>query len=448
MKLAVFSPLNPQRSGISDYMEELLPHLARRAEVHLVIDDYQPATPAVRERFPIINYRDFPEHDRRHQYDLVLYQMGNSPAHRYCYPFLSRYPGVTVLHDLVLHHLIAGMTLGQGDPGGYLREMAFAYGAEGESLARSVVRAEREPPFFAYPLSDRAVRASLGVIAHSAYVVNAVQWRCPEVPAVRVPMGIPLPPVRDAASLREQLGLPEDAFVVASFGEASPHKRLPEAVRAFAALHRNYPGARYVMVGNRVPALDLDALVASLGIAEAVRVTGYVTRDEFDAYLQAADVCINLRYPTAGETSASALRCMAAGKPVLVSDVGANRELPEGVCLKVPVDAGEQEAIISALERLREDRAERRTLGERAWEYVATHHTLEGAAAGYLRFARQILSGTAVPASWEPMERPQGAGVLAAAAGELAALGVDGADTALLREVATALRDIGMRTED
>ena len=50
---------------------------------------------------------------------------------------------------------------------------------------------------------------------------------------------------------------------------------------------------------------------------------------------------VSLRWPTMGETSAAAVRALSLGKPLVVSDVGAFRELPDEVAIKVPVGEGE-----------------------------------------------------------------------------------------------------------
>ena len=61
MKLAYFSPLLPHRSGISDYSEELLPYLARAAEITLFVDGFQPSNHAVTSRFEICDYQKQPD---------------------------------------------------------------------------------------------------------------------------------------------------------------------------------------------------------------------------------------------------------------------------------------------------------------------------------------------------------------------------------------------------
>src|SRR5262249_39546989 len=151
------------------------------------------------------------------------------------------------------------------------------------------------------------------LIAHSDHVLQEM-WRWSSgIPTARVPMGIPLPPVQDQAAARAELGLPADAFIAASLGEATPHKRIIEVLEGCAAFSRTDPDAVSVVGGNVAGSIDLPGTAERLGITGKVLVTGYVDGDVFQRYLDAADVCVNLRFPTAGETSATALRAMATG---------------------------------------------------------------------------------------------------------------------------------------
>ena len=81
-------------------------------------------------------------------------------------------------------------------------------------------------------------------------------------------------------------------------------------------------------------------MISGLGISGNVRVTGICAGIErVRGLIAAADIVLNLRYPTVGETSGTLLRALGLGRAVLVSDVGAaSPNFPDDVCLKVPVD--------------------------------------------------------------------------------------------------------------
>src|SRR5581483_1867951 len=151
--------------------------LAELAEVDLFVDGYTPSNPAIRERFAVYDVVEFPERDAEWRYDVNLYQMGNSLHHAAIYRTLMRYPGIVVLHDVVLHHFFLELAQRDGDPSTYLREMAYAGGLEGIELGVAVLQGEQPPPFFDYPLIDRIVRASLGIIVHSEYARQQVLAR-------------------------------------------------------------------------------------------------------------------------------------------------------------------------------------------------------------------------------------------------------------------------------
>jgi hypothetical protein len=80
------------------------------------------------------------------------------------------------------------------------------------------------------------------------------------------------------------------------------------------------------------------------------------------------------------------LRLLGAGRPTLVTASGSFAELPPGVAAQVDADASEGE-LIAAYCRLLLDRPDlAAALGAGARAYVAREHTLDGAAAGYIRF--------------------------------------------------------------
>jgi hypothetical protein len=71
-------------------------------------------------------------------------------------------------------------------------------------------------------------------------------------------------------------------------------------------------------------------------LTEKVTVTGYTSLEDFLLYIDAADVCMNLRYPYNGETSGSLARLLAKGKCTLVNNLGSFAEIPDDCCIKLP----------------------------------------------------------------------------------------------------------------
>lgn len=394
MKIAYFSPLGPQRTGVADYSEELLPHLAKYADIDLFVDGYTPTSQALVRQFPTHDYRDFTSLRRSEGYDVSLYQMGNSPFHQYIYRTLAEFPGVTVLHEHVLHHMVVEMTVGQGDEASYIREMGYCHGLEGADAAKLALRGANRFPYLQYPANSRVIDASLGLIVHSEYLRSLVATSHPTTPVARIPHL--LFPTKaspeDCRDIRRSLGIGSDSLLLASFGFATPDKRLDVAIRAFRRLREQIPESRYLIIGQVPPWYDLQSTIVEHGLGEAVQCIGYVSKEDLPKFIAAVDVAICLRWPTIGETSGSLIRFLSMGKPAIVSDVGSYAELRDDCCLKVAVGENEEERLFQAMMTLGLNREKRAEMGNRAASYVREHHDPDRSAAEYIRFLEKVLS--------------------------------------------------------
>jgi glycosyltransferase involved in cell wall biosynthesis len=385
LRLAYLTPLPPARTGIADYSLELLPALSRRADVMVFAE--QGGALLELAGIPVLPLSDYPA--ARWQFDAAVYQMGNSAYHAAISQLLRRYPGIMVLHDFGLHQLWASQSLAVGRPVIYQREMGYALGANGLAQASAVAAGRQEPPHFEVALNDRFLRASLGVITHSHYAQRLVSERVPDqlTAVVSAPIG-----AAGAPSLRDRLELPAHACVFGSFGVVSHTKQLEAALVALAEARRENPDLYYLIVGEwQSRDVDVPALAARLGLGDAVRSTGFVpSLAEFLGWMSAVDVVINLRYPTVGETSAVALRALAAGRALVVYDHGWYSELPSDACLKLPpLDAA---ALAACLRMLALDPSVRAAIGQRGREYALAAHSPETAAAGYVDFVQRVLA--------------------------------------------------------
>lgn len=409
MRIAFFGPLRPVASGISDYCEELLPYLAREAELSLFVDGYEPTNLFLRRRFPIRDYREFPEQHRAHPFDLCLYHMGNHICHAYIYETLRKYPGVVVLHDTVLHHFLAEYLAREGGPAAY-RE-AFP-DEEGHSLLRRrAAGLWSYLDYFLYPGIRPVVEASRGIIVHSETARRAVLHAVPaaRVAVVRHHLGPQRSPYAHLPQeeVKVRLGYRPEHWLIVSPGIVTPSRRIETLLRVFAALLPEFPQARCAIVGPDHAALRIADRVHEAHLDGLVRITGFVDVPTFQSYILAADVVVNLRYPLAGETSGGLIRALGMGKPVIVSNVGQYAEFPDDVCLKADVGRAEEAMVAAFLHALARDPALGRRIGEQARRYVQTFHSLEASARAYLDFCREVVSTSAPPAP-EPPLGPEG----------------------------------------
>lgn len=371
LRLDYVSPLPPVRSGIADYSVDLLPHLAELAEVRVIRLPGQEVAPEVEAR-----WRPVPASEAGTGGRLPLYQMGNNPYHDGVYDLALERPGVLMLHDPVLHHFVLHRTLGHRDWEGYERRMIADHGWIGEAACRMrALSLEDDASLFSLPVHRTLLRRQRGVLVHSAWAASLVREDDPELEVRAVPMGIPLPPPADRGAgldFRRRRGIPLERPLLGSFGFQTPIKRTAAVIEALALPPLS--GAHLLVVGEVSPQLDFQALAESRGVGGRVHVTGFVPRAELEAALGAMDLCLNLRYPTAGETSASLLRVLAAGRPAVVSDYAQFADLPAEVALSVPLGQGEAEALAAALAELLAAPERLAAMAEAARDYVAREH--------------------------------------------------------------------------
>lgn len=448
MRLAFVSPLPPARSGIADYSAELVPHLAEHVDLELFCDRSREARSLVEADLEV---RGIEALDREvERFDLLLYQIGNNADfHSSAYAALMRYPGVVVLHEFMLHHLVRGMTLPAGEFDRYVEEMRYCYGATGERLARRHLEAGLPLDLWRYPCFERVVDRSLALIVHNHYCRDRVLASRPAADVRVVPHHLSLEPLSgDAArTFRTRFGIPEEALLLASFGLVTPPKRLEVTLRAFAELRRRIPTSRYLVAGELSPYYDVDSLLGGEA-GEGVIVTGRLELADLQAAMQAADVAVNLRYPTGGETSGTLMRLLGLGRPVVVSDHGAFAEVPDGCCAKVPLGSREEAVLTEYLLALAEDADLRARLGANARRHMEREHTLEGSAAAYAEIVRRVARERRrvfrpAPPLAPRDDRPMLGRVLASLGADLADLGISDADRAV-DSVAARLVESGL----
>ena len=394
MRLAYFSPMPPEQSGVADYSALLLPALRERIDVTVVRRGKKSAPRGT---------------------DVALYHVGNNPdAHAWIVDALRRRPGVVVLHDFVLHHLVAGMTVGRRDGHGYLDLMEREHGVVGRLLAHGVLD-KRIPPLWEsrpadFPLPTFVLEHATGLVVHSRYVHDRARAAGFGGPIAIVPH--PAWPSPGVEPERVSAGT-----VVGCFGVVNASKRIPELLRATAAVRKEHPELTLLLVGSSSPGFDLDRRLQRLGLDDAGLVRkAWVDESRLWALMAGSDVIVNLRHPTMGETSGSVIRGLSLGKPLVVSDVGWFSELPDDVALKVAPDDEEVATLTAALELLAARADVRDAMGASAAALAQREHDVERVADLYVAALETAAGGAAV-------------------------------DDAVLRDVSVAAADVGISAE-
>ncbi len=354
MRVAYFSPMPPESSGIADYSALLVPALHEHLDVSVVRRGAKRPPRGV---------------------ELSVYHIGNNPeAHGWILDALRRTPGLVVLHDFVLHHLVAGVTIGRRDGHGYLDAMEREHGVVGRLLGHGVLD-KRLPPLWEarpeeFPLAGEVLSLATGLVVHSHYVEDRARAAGYDGPIARVPHPAwPDPGVAAAQIAGDPL--------IGAFGNVNQSKRVPQLLEAFARVRAEHPGARLLLVGATSPGFDLERRLQRLGLdGEGLVREGYVDEPRLWALMKACDVHVSLRSPTMGETSGTAIRALTLGKPLVVSDVGWFAELPAGVALRVAPGDEEVAELTAALQLLAERSDVRATMGAAALELATGEHDL------------------------------------------------------------------------
>jgi glycosyltransferase involved in cell wall biosynthesis len=363
VKVGVHAPLPPARTGVSDYAAALIEVLREHGEV------------AVNS--------ETPSH-------VELYHLGNNQLHRPIYLRALEHPGIVVLHDALLGHFFLGCL----DEAAYVEEFVFNYGPWTRDLAHNLwlnrARSAQDPQYFRYAMLRRIAGTALAIVVHNPAAAAIVKQHAPHARIFEIahlfrkPV---LPPENETARLRARLGVPSAAVLFGVFGYLRESKRLSTILRAVERIRRGNKNIR-LLVAGAFESADLERSIRpQLDRAEAV-LTGYLSDRDFWAHACAVDVCVNLRHPSAGETSGIAIRLMGIGKPTVLTANEETARLPEPACVKVDAGPAEEPMLERVMSWLADSPQARLTIGREAAAHIAAEHDAHRCAEQYWNVLR------------------------------------------------------------
>ncbi len=396
-RLAWLSPMPPQRSGITSYSLELLPHLAKYFQIDLITQEPLPG-PIPAGASQVCSVQAF--HDNPGDYQHILYHLGNSPENLSSVQLLESTPGAVMLHDFYLSHMLCAPQADQMLGGSCMQRLYHSHGYQAcLSYQTSYIR-EDETFLWDYPCNLLPLQAASGVIVHSEESrqlaarfftpLSAREWSV--IPHLKL-----LSDRVERQKSRTHLGFSPDSFVVCSFGFLGTSKLSPMLLEAFLAsdLARD-PRCALVFAGSAGGhrrlldqlSKEIDQARRTGRLQAEVRITGWLESEGYQSYLDAADAAVQLRTFSRGETSGTVLDCLGSGIPLIVNAHGSMREIPAECALVLP-DQCSLENVQQALETLYHDSAKRNQLAARGLEQIARHHRPESCAALYATAIRK-----------------------------------------------------------
>lgn len=374
-RLAFFTPLSPARSGISLYSEELLPALSRFYDIDVVIDESQ-SDISINEYYSVITTKDFLNAAER--YERILYQMGNSIFHDYMHEILEIYPGIVCMHDFYLSNYFRYKETFAGNERLWSEQLLSSHGYN--ALIQRAETNDDEKIMYQYPSNFNVLSNATAVIVHSDHSRTlAKKWYSNSriLDWERIPLLRAAPASLDKKQARKELNIQDETILICSFGILDSSKLNHKLIEALSASVENFKSkVKMVFVGELGGNYKntIDSLIKEHNLESVIEITGWASDTLYRQYLLAADIGVQLRALSRGETSAAVLDCMNYGLATIVNANGSMAELPDDKVIKL-ADEFIISDLISAIDKLCQDKKFRDELGNSAHLYISAEHS-------------------------------------------------------------------------
>lgn len=376
MRIAWITPFH-ERSAIAEFSQHVTAELAKLADVEIWTSDDAPLLPT---DLPLVGYsRGLKDLDELRYRDIIVYNMGNYLGyHGDIHAVSKEYPGVVILHDRALHHLFSDMWLmgANPDPVHYIQRMGAHYGAAGIEIASESLRGNCKPVWesdedlLRFPLYEESIMNALGVVTHSKGQARdvAANWLGP-VASLNLPCYSNIL-ARADGSTRSR---PGKRLRLLTMGHVNPNKQVHRVISLLAADPELAAQVEYRVIGPTggftAYSETLRRLVEQNADHLKVEILDWVPDSELEGEIELTDVFVNLRHPNIEGSSASLMKQLAYGRPVLCFDSGYFGEMPLGTVVTVPT--GDFQAAGAALRDLVSDADRREEVGRKAREFAA-----------------------------------------------------------------------------
>jgi glycosyltransferase involved in cell wall biosynthesis len=373
IRIALVGPFPPSATGVAAFNERLARHLAQYCDLDCFVESTSrrpPPTSRTSGWFPISALGPV---RNPASYDALIYTVGDSPYHLDTYAAALRYPGIVWFHDVSLHYLYLGIAHRLLPEAGmaFLREQLARYGDRVPPGLLQHPSWEDPQPYadagihFAAELATKDRGRIVSSRRAQTLLDTDVGPSTHAAPTWVLPH--PAPHQHDHDERAERAAQP----LVLALGNVHPFKQPEALIRAVARIRTVLP-ARVAFVGSIVePGYDerLRQYAETLGVADAVEVTGYVDEAAYRRWIERAHCVVALRAAERGGSSGAVSDALAAGTAV-VTNMPVYRELPAGTVELLDPDATDA-GLANTIQRVLADDEHRGRLEAGARRYSA-----------------------------------------------------------------------------
>lgn len=391
-RIAFFTPLPPLKSGISDYSVDILNELSNYFIIDVFIDENYKPECKLADNVTVYGCGQFDI--KRNEYTDVIYQMGNSEYHSYMIDYIKDYPGTLVLHDYNLHGLLYHLALKNSNMEKYKKYLYEDYDKEKINKYIDDLSSSRIHPMI-YEMSCNGVVANYAnkIIVHSDYAKKLLLEKDIKRNVKKIFLYADIKEIINSKEIRSCLNINSNKIVLSAFGHIHETKRIMPLMKAFLTLSNKYDQVVLYLVGEPSISIEkeLKQYIKTNNLSDRVIITGYTELNVFEKYIDASDICLNLRYPYNGESSASLMRILSKGKCSVINDLGSFSEVPDQCCVKIKspeymADSEEVETIYNKLEELVSNPQLITTIGANARRYAEDKLDIKKIAKEYADF--------------------------------------------------------------
>lgn len=372
LHLAWLTPFPPLKSGISYYVEQLLPELSVYFDIDIYVKDLKKIEEChASSNIRFFNIKNFVQNAKL--YDGILYDIGNNyKYHGHMLQLLNKFPGIVTLHDNKLDHLILEAFNKNNITYDQYKEITVEY-EEIETFSTKNLSKENILSF-----AQTILNKAIGIIAHSKFIfLKDTKFHSEEYNnGVKIiPQIIKTYNKKDNNKkfIKNKLNIPSDHIVITSFGDIISEKLYDRIILALIENNLYEKNIFLIFVGNLNYKNEFCqrvlALIKSHNLNNKILITHYVDNEKYKNYLEITDIAIQIRYNCHGGTSRAVLDCLSNKIPLIINNVDIYQQYPENSVYRICNNPNPTDIAI-AINNLYENVELRNKIATNGYQYV------------------------------------------------------------------------------